>query len=68
MCRCSDARDFLAPSDGDDGNSGNKKKASKRKEGERRRRKGEERKREEVFGKGLIFEAIWREMTCKIRE
>lgn len=40
---------------------------------ERRERKGgkktgKEEKGREIFGKGLVFEVIWREMTCKIRE
>lgn len=40
---------------------------------ERRERKGggtgkEVEKGREIFGKGLVFEVIWREMTCKIRE
>lgn len=65
VCCCLDARDFLAPSDGDNCNSGNKKRR-KRKRGEKRKKA--RRKREEIFGKGLIFEVIWREMTCKIRE
>lgn len=72
VCCCLDARDFLAPSDGDNCNLGNKKSAVK-KEG-REKEKGKEKKgrkslaREEIFGKGLIFAVIWREMTCKIRE
>lgn len=65
VCCCLDARDFLAPSDGDNCNSGNKKRPKKK---GREKEKGEEKKREEIFGKGLIFEVIWREMTCKIRE
>lgn len=45
VCCCSDARDFLAQSDGDNGNSGNKKKA-KKKEGERKgKRQGENRRK-----------------------
>lgn len=38
------------------------------KERKRREREREERKREEIFGRALVFEATWREMTCKIRE
>lgn len=58
---CLDARDFLAPSGGGDCNSAGKKRRERK-----RKRQGE--KREEIFGRALVFEVIWREMTCKIRE
>lgn len=45
------------------------RKRRKRKTGEKRGEKtGKEEKGREIFGKGLVFEVIWREMTCKIRE
>lgn len=45
VCCCLDARDFLAPSYGDNGNSGNKKRR-KKKEGERKgKRQGEKRRK-----------------------
>lgn len=64
---CLDARDFLAQSGGSgDCNSAGKKRRERKKEERERERK--ERKREEIFGRALVFEATWREMTCKIRE
>lgn len=42
------------------------RKGAKEKAERKRKRQGE--KREEIFGRALVFEVIWREMTCKIRE
>lgn len=68
--RCGlDARDFLAQSGGGgDCNSTGKKRRERKKEEKERKRERKERKREEIFGRALVFEATWREMTCKIRE
>lgn len=60
---CSDARDLLAPSGGGDCNSAGKK----RRERKRRERERERKGRKSLAG-ALVFEVIWREMTCKIRE